>query len=635
MNVPKWKWIQNLQFWEQRLLDRLSVSQKLGYGYALAISIAILGTTVGLLIGNYYERKAEITFDLSDERRHHIEDLQENILRLQLHPVELLSVLENPMWFHYEVSQFQSNISEIQTCLSELEIFVEQNTKLFPDDAIDLKVLLQNCNRYIEAYVQWMEALQSNVAPDRVDAKPYQVAQTEFLKTLTGEEAVQLRVRFERLSEQLTRLDQWSQRNMEQAKIQRDRAVNLRVGAIALSMLLSATIAALLATRTSRAIADPVLSVTKIARQVTEDANFTLQAPVTTRDEIGSLAKSLNQLIQWVEEYTDKLEAARNNLEHRVAERTQELENTLHELKQTQMQLVQNEKMSSLGQMVAGVAHEINNPVNFIYGNLTHADEYTNDLLELLSLYQKYYPNPNFEIQDKIEEVDLDFLKNDLVKLHQSMRVGAERIKEIVKSLRVFSRLDESDLKNVDIHDGIDSTLTILFNRLKAKKHRPEIQVIKQYGQLPPIECYAGQLNQVFMNILSNAIDALEEKFDRSHANGFKDRSQNNELVSLQIQIHTRVIEDNSIEICISDNACGIPEHVKKHLFDPFFTTKPIGKGTGLGLSISHQVITQKHDGKLECISSVGKGTKFIIQIPCQYHDIDRSNKSDLRTVSV
>ncbi|PPT11190.1 Circadian input kinase A [Geitlerinema sp. FC II] len=622
--------MQYFKFWEKSLLDRLSVGKKLSYGYMLAIGIAISGTTVGLLVGNYYEWQAHTLLELSDEQQYQIKDLEQDVLKVRSHPLELLSVLKTPIWFRYEVSQFHNNITEVKSNLSILETFVNQNDDFLDDDAEILKVLVRDYHREIDAYVQWVNSLQQNVAPDSLDPKPYEIARTEFVKTLTEKEATELRVGFERLSERLTRIEQQSQRSMERAKIQHTRAANFKTGAIALSMILSAAISAFLATRTSRAIANPVLSVTNVAKQVTEDANFTLQAPVTTRDEIGSLAKSLNQLIQWVGHYTEELEAARDNLEERVAERTQELQDTLKELQQTQMQLVQNEKMSSLGQMVAGVAHEINNPVNFIYGNLTHADEYTQDLLELIQLYQKYYPNPEFEIQDKIEEIELDFLTEDLIELHRSMRVGAERIREIVKSLRVFSRLDESEIKEIDLHEGIDSTLTILFNHLKPKTHRPEIKIVKQYGELPLLKCYAGQLNQVFMNILSNAIDALDEKFDRHYENAPNTELQNGDDPPLTIQIQTRLIDSDRIEVRIADNALGIPESVKNYLFDPFFTTKPIGKGTGLGLSISHQIVTQKHRGKLECLSTVGKGTEFIIQIPCHFENktVDRTAKT-------
>jgi signal transduction histidine kinase len=284
----------------------------------------------------------------------------------------------------------------------------------------------------------------------------------------------------------------------------------------------------------------------------------------------------------------------------------EKLQQALHELQQTQAQLIQTEKMSGLGQLVAGVAHEINNPVNFIYGNLTHANTYAQDLLSLIQLYQQNYPNPSDEIQAYIEEIELEYLREDFPKILSSMKLGAERIRQIVLSLRNFSRLDEAQMKPVDIHEGIDSTLLILQNRLKEKSDRPAIEVIKEYGNLPLVECYAGQINQVFMNILSNGIDALEQ---RHRSSTFDDRSPT-------IRIRTQVFNAPWIAVGIADNGVGMTEAVKSKIFDPFFTTKPVGKGTGLGLSISYQIVVDKHGGVLRCVSAPKQGTEFIIEIP-------------------
>ncbi|MEH2165998.1 MAG: ATP-binding protein [Nostoc sp.] len=281
------------------------------------------------------------------------------------------------------------------------------------------------------------------------------------------------------------------------------------------------------------------------------------------------------------------------------------------EAKQLVSQLVHSEKMSSLGQLVAGVAHEINNPINFIYGNVGYANQYIQDLLRLLQLYQQNYPNPAKEIQQETEAIDLDFLIADLPNLLTSMTVGAERITEIVLSLRNFSRLDDAEMKAVNIHDGIDNTLMILEHRLKPKSNNLAIEVIKDYGDLPLVECYAGQLNQVFMNLLANAIDALEEAVENGE---WEVREET--LSTRQIRIQTKLTSENQVVICIGDNGIGIPEKVQKQLFEPFFTTKPVDKGTGLGLSISHQIITQKHQGTLQCISAPGQGTEFVIVIP-------------------
>ncbi|WP_375479448.1 GAF domain-containing protein [uncultured Nostoc sp.] len=292
---------------------------------------------------------------------------------------------------------------------------------------------------------------------------------------------------------------------------------------------------------------------------------------------------------------------------------TLELTQTLQELKQTQTRLIQGEKMAGLGQLLAGVAHEINNPISFIFGNLIHLNEYTEELLKVVKLYRQ---NSSIlpTVQEQIDKSDLDFLIEDLPKTLESMKVGTERICDIVLSLRNFSRTDEAELKPVDIHEGLDSTLLILGHRLKNNNDCPAIEIVKQYDSLPLLECYPAQLNQVFMNLLSNSIDALEEKFNTIQQRYLK-LLQTCPRIPLTIWINTQVIH-NQIVIRIADNGLGIPEEVRSHIFDPFFTTKAPGKGTGLGLSISHQIVVEKHHGQMKCSSKSGEGTEFLIEIP-------------------
>ncbi|MGE5658519.1 MAG: ATP-binding protein [Actinomycetota bacterium] len=331
----------------------------------------------------------------------------------------------------------------------------------------------------------------------------------------------------------------------------------------------------------------------ELAEAELDKQNFQLQEEVAERQRAEAALQQLT-----------------HELEHRVEERTAELSEALASLQQAQTQLVQTEKMSSLGQLVAGIAHEINNPVNFIHGNLVYATTYVKDLLTLIVLYQKELPSATPKIFEFMEKIEIEFIREDLPKLLTSMQVGTDRIREIVLSLRNFSRLDESQLKLVNIHEGLDSTLMLLGHRLKATGDRPAIQVVKDYGNLPLVDCYAGQLNQVFMNIISNAIDAIDEKNLNNKLSGIK-------VEPNQITIGTSVGATNKeVEIRIRDSGMGMPPQVRQKVFDYLFTTKPIGKGTGLGLSISYQIVVEKHHGSLSCESEWGKGTEFLIRLP-------------------
>ncbi|MEC4985444.1 MAG: urea ABC transporter substrate-binding protein [Oscillatoria sp. PMC 1068.18] len=339
------------------------------------------------------------------------------------------------------------------------------------------------------------------------------------------------------------------------------------------------------------------------------------QTRVWTNQEIEMLISVVEQLAIAIDQaklYEESCTSAALAQAH-----AEQLQITLEDLKQTQAQLVQTEKMSTLGELVAGVAHEISNPVSFICGNLNYAKEYTQDLIDLVQLYRKHYPEAKPEIQDFIDQIEFNFLLEDLPKTLSSMEVGSSRIHKLVTSLRNFSRRGQEKMQPSNLHEGIETTLLILSNRLKSQGSRPGIEIKKEYGTLPEVECYPSEINQVFMNLLGNAIDALEER----------ENCQNEQIFQPQILIRTEVVNSEKIQIQIGDNGSGISCERIPQLFEPFFTTKPMGKGTGLGLSISQRIIVEKHHGKIECCSQPGAGTSFIIELPICQEQVQQENQ--------
>ncbi len=349
------------------------------------------------------------------------------------------------------------------------------------------------------------------------------------------------------------------------------------------------------------------IAVVESPSEINQQQGWVATSKIPLQDESGAVIGVLG-LFEDITERAKEEEALRRS-ESQLRQQAQQLRQTIGELKQAQTQLVQAEKMSSLGQLVAGIAHELNNPVGFIHGNLCHAHEHIDALLGLIACYQQHYPQPVAELQTYIEQIELEFLQEDLPRLFKSMQVGAERIRQIVLSLRTFALLDEAEIKPTDLHEGIDSTLMILQNRLKGDRINLPIQVIKDYGNLPLVECYGGPLNQVFMNLLSNAIDAIEDQVIRNP----------NPAADPCIRIHTSLTSDQRVRIAILDNGIGMAPDTVDQIFNPFFTTKPPGKGTGLGLSISYQIITERHGGKLACYSTVGQGSEFVVEIPIHH----------------
>jgi signal transduction histidine kinase len=549
----------------KRVFHRLSIRQKIILGYGLSLGVAVLGTATGLVIGNKYFQQARHQMMMADEESHLFSSLQGELLEIQSNQQEIVSLLNQPQQLQQYTSKLKTNQAEAKALIAELQEFSQGTSQA------DLQVLFKKYDSTIRVYFEQLNTILEQISS--LTSKPQEVPKTQVLTQQFSQSPTALD--FYKFNHELTKLAKTVRDRQEEADEAQSRAAALQALIIISSILLSTAIAAILAIYTSTLIVRPLQTLTHVAQKVTKEGNFDLQAPVTTTDEVGTLADSLNQLIHQVK--------------YLLAEQQTEV----------QARLIQSEKLSSLGRMIAGIAHEINNPVNFIYGNIGSAKTYINDLFDLLQTYKAEFPNSSAAIQAKEEEIDLKFIEEDLPKLLKSMEFGAERTREIVRSLKDFSRLDGCEAQSVSLHACIDSTLLILQNRLKHG-----INVVCNYGDIPAIAGYTGLLYQVFMNLLINAIDALEEK------------SASNPDFSPAITISTAHSDDDWVMVRIADNGPGIAKENQDRIFETFFTTKPRGIGTGLGLAISHQIIVDKHGGKITCNSELDLGTEFAIALP-------------------
>ena len=570
-----------------RSFGNLSIGDKICRGYALALCVAIGGTTVGMLTGNHYYRKTDNQVQIDQESRL-LNKLQVALLRTQNSQERLSHSLEQPETFDSKYQELQKNTYSFKLSLSELK----SQKRLGQLEG--LEDFIKTYDSVLSNYINQLEKIDEQISnlpqkPDKISVKR---------KLLLNLDRDKIGLQLDRVANDLTEIIDRAQEQEDAVRDSLLQAQKLRGQIVVGSIVLSIVVAALLASYTSRAIAKPIVAVTKIAQRVTQESNFQLQVPVTSTDEIGVLAASLNQLIQKVNYLLEQLKS------------------------EQETQILQNEKMATLGRMLAGVAHEVNNPINFIYANIDPAKNYVEDILDLLKTYETEIPNPPPAVIAKGEEIDIDFIKEDLMKIFDSMQVGAERAKAIILSLKDFSRLDDAAPHQVDLHACMDSSLLILNSRIKQG-----IEVVKNYGDIPNIEGYMGLLYQVFVNLINNALDAVEEKekLDKTRSQKANQES-NSELIQQEVQsfkpritISTEYLDDDSVVVRISDNGMGIPPASQEKMFETFFTTKPRGVGTGLGLAIGREIVVKKHGGTINCWSEVGTGTEFAIALPIKH----------------
>jgi signal transduction histidine kinase len=565
-NNLKQKNCQGKSGWVSQIARRLSISNKISCGYAIALGICLVGTGMGVAIGNKNLEQARKMMASFDAEKSYVAKIQQEVFQTRMQQIQTILLLGE----RAKLEKLQDDFIRDKKQLKNL--FLEFPKTIDPNEAVKLKEIFALNEVNLANY--WLQAEEIFRGRELLDLPPDKMpaVQQKLINFANSEVAIQV----DNFSEELEEIMEDIDEKQARASNEIARAETLRMQIIAISGLLSAAIATILAIYTSLAIAKPLKVATDIAKIVTQDNNFDLQIPVTTEDEVGVLTATLNQLIYQVKQL----------LEEQKAEATR--------------QIIQNEKMASLGRMVAGVSHEINNAVNCIYGNIDPIDRYTQDLLSLNDCWATAIPQQPQDVKELSEEIEIDFLKEDLPKILESIKIAVDRARQILFSLKDFSRLDVKKTSKVNLHDCIDSTLLILHNRLKK-----DVKIVRNYGDLIPIEGYAGFLYQVFMNLFTNALDAMEG------VAGVK-----------EIVITTEQTDRNWVVVRVKDNGSGITSENLNRIFESFFTTKPRGVGTGLGLAISHQIVVEKHGGKLTVTSEFGEGTEFTIALPVKSSEV-------------
>jgi len=556
---------------------------QIGHGYLVAISVGWVSSMLGIVIADYFQGKA--VFELLDAQAQTrlLIEFEETANDVQLQGLRALVRANDEA----ALSTADADLAALTQKREEFEDFLASQPTWLVQGAESLPILLAN----YEAALRQQQTQVRQAIANGVDAE-------SAARVLANDGDVSLG----RLQQDLNNTIRLAQAQETIAANMMESAQGLEKLIVISSITLAGALAGLIAWRTTRAIATPLENITQTARRVTQNADYSLQAQVFSDDEVGTLARSLNALIAQVAERTQALEQAAENA---IAQKA-ELEKTLSALKKAQLQLVQSEKMSSLGQLVAGIAHEVNNPIGFIQGNLDYVRDYSDALFAVIDFLQSQTHLSDADLEAILDDIDIGFMRQDFPKVLQTMRNGTERISSLIVSLKVFSRLQESTIKLADLNDGLESSLLLLGHRLKAQAQRPAIKVVKALGSLPKIECFSSQLNQVFMNIMTNALDAIDARW------AAEPHDWQPEMTVLS------QLQNDAIHIEIENNGLPISPAVKPKIFDPFFTTKTIGAGVGLGLSVSYEIVVEKHHGQLTCQSPIAApwGARFCITIP-------------------
>jgi signal transduction histidine kinase len=562
LNFLQWR-TKRIQSW----LNQLSVGSKIAIGYILSLGITIGGATAGILMSNQYENHIhKLTEDIVEELQL-VSDLKVNFMRVVIHQHGIAVSLQDPEQFQDEYQELKFHESIFNQSWLKFNESYKQGKSNERDDELELINILKK--EYKDDLIPYLESF--NQIIENLDIESITTRESQENQKKISLKLHRFHDESENFSETLSKLNQVLALEAKETEEILNKVQFIHNMIIFSSIFMSVLVALFLSKYIIRKISIPIQDLTLFTQEVTQYSNFNIQLPVKSQDEIGYLTQSFNHLITQVNYLLEEQE------------------------KSAQAQLIQNEKLSSLGQMVAGIAHEINNPVSCISGNISYLIEYTDNLLELIHTYQQEITHPTEIITEKIEGIELDYIEEDLPKLLQAIQVSAERTQDIATSLKNFSRLDESRPKIIDIHDCLESSILILKSRLKQG-----IEVQKIYGEIPFIEGYFSSLSQVFINLINNAIDALIEQ----------------KIANPTITIITETLDSEKIAIRLADNGPGISAENQQKIFESFFTTKPVNVGTGLGLAISRQIIEQKHHGSLQCQSQLGKGTEFQIILP-------------------